>query len=94
MKPLSPTEISEILGAVQGSQDNTRAMLARWLRVQGYPMAAPKNHILERLTALREQEAEMFRVILHGDKEAQRQREYAREYHQRQRQQRAAGAEP
>jgi hypothetical protein len=70
MKPLTHTEISDILGAVEDAQTNTRATLARWLRVQGYPpaaLAAPSSHILEKLTAAREAEASLFKVVLAGD---------------------------
>jgi hypothetical protein len=91
-KPLSHTEISEILATVQDAQDNTRAALARWLRAQGYPtvaLAAPSSHILERLTALREQEAALFKVVLHDcagtDRAVGRPRnpDYGRQYYAR-----------
>jgi hypothetical protein len=95
-KPLTPVEVSEILATVEDAQSNTRATLARWLRIQGYHNAAlssPSSHILERLTTLREQESELFKVILDGDAEVRRQREYNRQYHAKQQQQRAAAAE-
>jgi hypothetical protein len=67
---LSPKTISEILETVEDAQANTRATLARWLRVQGYEIAAlsaPSSHILERLTVAREAENELFRAIHYGD---------------------------
>jgi uncharacterized protein with PIN domain len=91
MKPLTPTEVSEIISTVQEAQDATRATLARFLRIQGYPVASvssPSSHILERLATLREQEAEMFRTILEGDAEQRRQRDY----NLKRQQQRAAAA--
>jgi hypothetical protein len=75
MKPMTPREISEILSTVQDAQDATRAALARWLRAQGYPvaaLAAPTDHILDRLAKLRAQEAKLFDVILNYDAEDHR----------------------
>jgi hypothetical protein len=101
-KPLSHTEVSDILDAVETAQANTRATLARWLRVQGYPvaaLAAPSSHILERLAAARDAENELFNAIFYGDADRPRGRpqanyynpEVRREYHERKRRA-AAGA--
>jgi hypothetical protein len=88
MKPLTHTEVSDILGTIEDAQSNTRATLARFLRVQGYPVASlnsPSSHILERLTEARKAEDEMFRVIVYGDPDSHRQRDYAKLPHARER---------
>jgi hypothetical protein len=70
MKPLSAIEVSDILGTIEDAQTTTRATLARWLRTTGYPaasLAAPSSHILDRLTAARKAEDDLFRMVLDHD---------------------------
>jgi hypothetical protein len=87
--PLSPMEISDVLASVEQAQVQVRSLLARWLRCQGYAditLAAPKGHVLERLTAALEAENDLLKTVLGRDlRQAMHRRDYQKEFHRKRR---------
>jgi hypothetical protein len=88
-RPLTPAEVSEILSTLQDAQAHSRYLLARYLRLRGYPdivLAVPSETIFERLVTALDAENEVITDVLGKDLRAlAHRREYQKDFKRKQR---------